>query len=447
MRLSLKALFFVCLLAGITAVRADEPAGFPLRDGDLWVMAGDSITAQHLHSNYFEAFCFARYPQWTFAFRNSGVGGHTIPSTLARFDYDVAAWKPTVISVELGMNDAGRITREDFLKNMRTWLERVRSVHARPVLFSPSAVNDGSLLASLAPGNRNIRLDQYSTDLQALAKQEQLPYADQFHDLIDIWGRNLAHEQLAELLALAPPVAANPSTPGVEHLRAFLAAQNKQPQKAVSLQGNPVHPGPCGQLMMAASLLKGLGADGFVSSVSINADGQNPVVKGCQVTAVSANNGTLSFERLDERLPFPVPADAADVMPITPDVLKLSQYTLQVNGLKAGQYEVRLNQVPVARVSAEQLGQGINLTSYAPGTLPDVKNPVIVQSAAILKAVSDKEALVSQWRGISKAASAMDADPKLKDQLPSLNEKIQQADAAIRKAAQPQKLTVEIVAK
>ena len=26
-------------------------------------MAGDSITAQHLHSNYFEAFCFARYPQ------------------------------------------------------------------------------------------------------------------------------------------------------------------------------------------------------------------------------------------------------------------------------------------------------------------------------------------------------------------------------------------------
>src|SRR3982751_6842304 len=79
-------------------------AGFPLRDGDVWVMAGDSITAQHLHSNYFEAFCYARYPDRRFAFRNSGVGGHTIPSTLVRFDYDVAAWRPTVVSVELGMN-------------------------------------------------------------------------------------------------------------------------------------------------------------------------------------------------------------------------------------------------------------------------------------------------------------------------------------------------------
>ena len=32
---------------------AAEPAAFPLKDGDVWVMAGDSITAQHLHSNYF----------------------------------------------------------------------------------------------------------------------------------------------------------------------------------------------------------------------------------------------------------------------------------------------------------------------------------------------------------------------------------------------------------
>ena len=77
-------------------LHAAEPAAFPLKDGDVWVMAGDSITAQHLHSNYFEAFCYARYPKLKFAFRNSGVGGHTIPSTLARFDYDVAGWKPTV---------------------------------------------------------------------------------------------------------------------------------------------------------------------------------------------------------------------------------------------------------------------------------------------------------------------------------------------------------------
>src|SRR5687768_15262613 len=90
------AIFAVLGLASASLRMAQAADGFPLRDGDTWVMAGDSITAQHLHSNYFEAFCFARYPQLTFRFRNSGVGGDTIPKVLARFDWDVAAWKPTV---------------------------------------------------------------------------------------------------------------------------------------------------------------------------------------------------------------------------------------------------------------------------------------------------------------------------------------------------------------
>ena len=101
-----KPLFWI-VLAVTCCAAMPAPAEFPLKDGDVWVMAGDSITAQHLHSNYFEAFCFARYPKLKFAFRNSGVGGHTIPSTLARFGYDIAAWKPTAVSVELGMNDQG----------------------------------------------------------------------------------------------------------------------------------------------------------------------------------------------------------------------------------------------------------------------------------------------------------------------------------------------------
>src|SRR5215831_3064477 len=98
--------------------RADQPARFPLKDGDTWVMVGDSITAQHLHSNYFEAFCYARYPKLTFRFRNSGVGGDTIPKALARYDHDVAAWKPTVVSVELGMNDQGGFTVPQFMANL-----------------------------------------------------------------------------------------------------------------------------------------------------------------------------------------------------------------------------------------------------------------------------------------------------------------------------------------
>src|SRR3954470_14169134 len=153
---------------------AAEPATFPLKDGDVWVMAGDSITAQHLHSNYFEAFCHARYPRLTFAFRNSGVGGHTVPSPLARFDYDVAGWKPTVVSVELGMNDAGGTPTDKFIANMGTMVERIRKDGARPVILSASPVNDGMGAGKFAM--RNARLDEYATALKPFAEKEKIPY-------------------------------------------------------------------------------------------------------------------------------------------------------------------------------------------------------------------------------------------------------------------------------
>ena len=76
-------LFAAVLLCHSSSYAAEPAVPFAVKAGDVWVMAGDSITAQHLHSNYYEAFCFARYPKLNFRFRNSGVnlarftGNHT----------------------------------------------------------------------------------------------------------------------------------------------------------------------------------------------------------------------------------------------------------------------------------------------------------------------------------------------------------------------------------
>ena len=120
----------VLSLVGVVAVLLCAAASrggekFPLQEGDTWVFAGDSITAQKQHTNYVEAFCFARYPKLNFRFRNSGVGGDTIPKVLARFDWDVAPWKPTVVSVELGMNDKGGFTPEQYIANMAKLTDRL----------------------------------------------------------------------------------------------------------------------------------------------------------------------------------------------------------------------------------------------------------------------------------------------------------------------------------
>src|ERR1043165_6350912 len=96
--------------------RAAEPA-LQLKDNDVWVMAGDSITAQRMHTNYIEAFFRTRYPSLKLHFRNSGIGGNRTGNIIARFDYDVAAWKPTIVSTELGMNDvSGTGTAESYIK-------------------------------------------------------------------------------------------------------------------------------------------------------------------------------------------------------------------------------------------------------------------------------------------------------------------------------------------
>jgi lysophospholipase L1-like esterase len=414
---------------------------FPLKDGDIWVMAGDSITAQHLHSNYFEAFCYARYNKIKFGFRNSGVGGHTIPSTLARFDYDIAAWKPTVVSVELGMNDQGGTTTDKFVANMGTMVERIRSIKARPVILSASPINNGSTLVKL--GGKN-RLHEYAVALKEFSAKEKIPYADQFHPLVDIWANNKPNESRLAAILSVKTLAKDDKLSGVEHLRAFLAANEKDLEQLVSMQGDAVHPGAPGQLMMAAALLKELGAEPFVSSATVAANEMTADAKGCKVTDVKAQTGGLSFDRLDDCLPFPIPDEARGAVRLYPTILDMSQYTLKVTGLKSGIYVLKVNNVPIAMLPSKELEAGVNLTAFGSDPKSKLANPIAAQGKAVLAAVNARAGLVGQWRGLSKAAHADKAPAELKTQLDALTMKVAQADERIRETAQPKKLHFEL---
>jgi lysophospholipase L1-like esterase len=443
-------LFALTILAAFAGNAAADD--FPLKDNDVWVMAGDSITAQHLHSNYFEAFCYARYPNITFAFRNSGVGGHTIPSTLARFDYDIAAWKPTVVSVELGMNDAGGTATDKFISNMGTMVERIRKSGARPVILSASPVNDGTVLAKA--GGRNLRLSEYAIGLKAFSEKEKLPYADQFHMLLDVWGKNKPRESLQNAIGVLKGAANDDTIAGVEHLRAFLADQAMNPAKGVSLHGDAVHPGAPGQLMMAAALLKALNADPMVSSAILEATGKVTEAKGCTIANVVAGDGTLTFDRTDTKLPFPIPEDARSVLTFDPTITELSQYVLTVTGLKDGKYALKINgEITGNARNAREWAAGVNLTGMAnepelPATdkPKPIVNPIATQAKAILAAVNAKENIVSQFRALSaKVTAAKGADQALNAELAALGNKAAEADAKIREAAKPQTLKFELV--
>lgn len=436
---------FLGLVALVWSGASRAQAEFPLRNNDVWVMAGDSITAQHQHSNYFEAFCFARYPNLKFAFRNSGVGGHTIPTTLARFDYDIAGWKPTVVSVELGMNDQGGTPTDKFVANMQTFVDRINAIKARPVILSASPVNDGVLLSSKS--GRNVRLNEYAIALKEVAAKNNIPYADQFHRLVDLWAVNKPYETLANTLPALQSLAKDDKVAGVEHLRAFLTANEKQGAKYVSMQGDPVHPGPNGQLMMAAALLQELGAEAKVSSVTLDAEGKLVEATGCQVDGIKAEGDKLSFDRLDERLPFPIPDGTIDVLPMLPTIEELSQYQLAVRGLKPGTYQVRIGNEPLnLTFTADDLAKGVNLTRAINAVAPNknASNPLANQGRGILTAVAQKAGLVGQWRSRSKQLHEAGAGAESRTDLATLEQQILAADEKIRETAKPQKLHFEL---
>ncbi len=380
----------------LTSIQAQE---LKLKDNDVWVMAGDSITAQRQHSNYIEAFFRTRNPKLNLHFRNSGIGGNRTSHILKRFDYDVAAWKPTIVSIELGMNDVNG-PQDAYINGMKEIIAKIRAIPAQPVLFSSSPVDDGSMMNDWR-SPRCEKIHPFTVALKKLAEEEKVVFVDQYHPLVDVWGQNRrkgAEAAAAKAAANPPaPAPAAPTPPAPAPDAKPVPPKAPIPPSLIPLGGDPVHPGPVGQYNMAAVILKGLKVDGNVSSATISADGKLVEAKGCAVTELSAKDGKLSFTRLDETNPWPILPSAKSAIRLLPEMLDLSKYMLTVKGLADGEYKLSINDKLACTVSAKDLAAGWNLTSVCEGALADRS---IAINAHITKLQSG---LNNQWRQASQA--------------------------------------------
>src|ERR1700722_8056702 len=104
----MRRLFALLLLASAAFAEGD----FYLKDGDRVVFYGDSITDQRLYTTFVETYVVTRFPKMDGTFIHSGWGGDDTvrgggggPIDL-RLKRDVLAYKPTVLTIMLGMNDA-----------------------------------------------------------------------------------------------------------------------------------------------------------------------------------------------------------------------------------------------------------------------------------------------------------------------------------------------------
>jgi len=338
------------LVAVSTSAVAADADSFSLRSGDRVVFYGDSITDQRLYTVITETYVATRYPDLAVTFVHSGWGGDKVsgggggPIDL-RLSRDVLAYKPTLMTIMLGMNDGlyraeTEPTDRTFFDGYKHIVESVRSAlpGIRITAIQPSPYDDVTRAPNF-PGGYNQVLISFGKWIGNYAESNGLNVADL-------------------------------NTPVVAMLR---SANELDPVIAQTIIKDRVHPGFSGHLVMAEALLKSWHGRPFVSSVSIDAASKPRVesAEHAQVTDLSKAN-TLSWTETEDALPLPFPewqggGDQGNLGLVirSSDVAEtLNNESLKVSGLKSGVYTLSIDGTKAATLNDGELARGINLALY-----------------------------------------------------------------------------------
>jgi hypothetical protein len=114
--------------------------------------------------------------------------------------------------------------------------------------------------------------------------------------------------------------------------------------------------------MMARLFLKAQGATSLISRVTVDAaSGHAAECVNADVSSVEKKAGGVVFTALEKALPFPIDPAAMPLLELLPIEKELAEEMLSVAGLADGNYEVRIDGVPVGRYTAADLARGVNL--------------------------------------------------------------------------------------
>ena len=215
---------FALLILTSPAVAA-EP--FFFQKGDRVLFLGDSITEQYQYSTDIELYLTTRFPDWNLTFLNAGIGGDTAAGGAGRFREHVLNEKPTALTIDFGMNDGGYgkfdpARNKQYVEKTAAMLDMAKKAGVRVALISPNAVD--------RRGRENFKLyvetqKAFYAPLKDLAAHAGVPFVDQY-----------------------------------AVTRAALEKMERDRADKVNPFGDGVHTTSAGGLLMAHTILTGLGA-------------------------------------------------------------------------------------------------------------------------------------------------------------------------------------------
>jgi lysophospholipase L1-like esterase len=324
----------------------------PFHSGDRIAFVGNSITdGGHYHS-YIWLYYMTHFPNMRITCFNTGIGGDDMSQIYNRFDDDVFAKNPTVLTLTWGMNDSGYFDwfRADGQQIMDKKIEGSYKYYGlledklrkRPdikkiiILGSPYDETTKSNPKNLYP-KKSVAFGKIIDFQAAAANKNGWDIVDFFHPMLAIEQREQAKDSLFSL------------TPN-----------------------DRIHPDNDGHLVMAYLFLKTQGLENKpVADISIDATNKKLLKSSnCRINGLSVAADSVVFNYLASSLPYPVDtvprgwgnrkkqADALKLVPFTND---FNREMLTVKSLKSGNYNLLIDGELMGTWTGQQFADGINM--------------------------------------------------------------------------------------
>ncbi len=324
----------------------------PFKNGDRVVFVGNSITdGGHYHS-FIWLYYMTRFPGMRITCLNAGIGGDVAKQISRRFDDDVLAKKPTVLTLSWGMNDTGYMewwksdAQETFKNRLDTSLKYYHIIEGKlkshpeikKIIIASSPYDETTTSAP-----QNLYKGKSAALLQIATFQEQAAKAHNW-SFVDFNRPMTAINQKGQ--------ATNP---------AFSLTPNDR-----------IHPDNDGHMVMAYLFLKKQGLAGKpVANVQIDAAAKRVVkAENASISALNNTGNEVSFQYLAKALPYPLDTVVrgwgshrrqSEALQVVPFNKEFNQEVLSVKGLAEGTYQLIIDNEAIGEWSSSAFAEGINL--------------------------------------------------------------------------------------
>ncbi|MNK18050.1 GDSL-like Lipase/Acylhydrolase [compost metagenome] len=351
---------FLFILTINSSTAFTQNTGTPLfPNGSKVCFVGNSITHNGEYYNNLWLYYATRFPKEKITFYNAGISGDVAGGVLKRIDTDILVHKPSHVVMMIGMNDVrrslyGKGKDNDSLKRNALDFYKVNTEKTvgifkekigNVILLKPSIYDQTATLETENFYGVNDALQTCGAHMSFLAAKYQTELVD-FQSIM---------------------------------LKINLQRQ-KQDSSFTIVSKDRVHPLSAGHFVMTYQFLKDTKAPQYVSKISIGKDlGQSQKNSfNCKIEKLTSENNTLSFQCLEESLPFPVKEAANIALEWIPFQEEFNQQLFQVDNLTKGNYTVYIDDQLITTCSETELKKGINLALFS-------QTPQYKQAAEVMK--------------------------------------------------------------